>query len=177
MFEICRHRAVHVKMLWAFLPFPIYLRVVCLVHEYYRCSKFYSSFWLTLYFELDMCNLQLLLNSDCIKCPPPSVVTWVSEKWNGILGLWSSSWRLWYTSILFSFPCQLVDMTHTLWQSIACSGVVLTCYMLSVWSFQCGEIWHRWVYRYQHFRGACWFHLKGSPRTNCLTVQTEATNT
>ena len=34
----------------------------------------------------------------------------------------------------------------------------------------------RLMYRYQHFRGVCCFHLQGGPRTNCLTVKTEATS-
>ena len=34
----------------------------------------------------------------------------------------------------------------------------------------------RLVYRHQHFRGVCCFHLQGGPRTKCLTLKTEATS-
>jgi hypothetical protein len=176
-FEICWHVAMHVKTAWASLPFLIYLIIVCHIHGYCRYLKLYISFWLTVYFETDMCNLQLLLNRDCIKCRPLTVVTLVSEKWHNCGSL------KFFVKVVIHINVILVsmsvDMAHVLWQSIACSAVVSRCYLLSVWSFQCGGIWlsldgyvdtniseelDAFIF------GVC-------PRTNYLTPQTEATST
>lgn len=123
-----------------------------------------------------MCNLPLLLNSGCI-CPPFSVVTCVRKmKQNcGFL----------------TFFLKVVLPIDIILSSLSVSGcgtrTVTVCCMFrccaKMPSVVCMKIpvyrdvmQFSLMYRYQHFRAVCCFHLQGGPRTNYLTLKTEATS-
>jgi len=130
----CWHLAAHVEALWPSLPFPIYLMIVCHIHRYCGCLKLYSSLSLALYYyEIDMCNLPLLLNSGCI-CPPPSVVTWVKKMKQNCGSL--------FLKVVLPINIILSSLSVSgCGIHVACSGVVPRCHLLSVWRFQYGGMW------------------------------------
>jgi len=93
------------------------------------------------------------------------------------MGLLSSSWRLLSIDIILSSLSVSGCGTHNV---TVCCMFRCCAKMPSVVCMKIPVCWDvmqfRLMYRYQHFRGVCCFHLQGGLRTNCLALKTEATS-